>query len=113
MDRVLHRWAQGQAYARYLKVLGKVITPVIVLYEVYKKIKRERGEEMAKLCVAQIEKTRVVPIDQGIALRAADLSLEFSLPMADSFVLATARAFRAELVTSDADFQKVPGVRTL
>jgi predicted nucleic acid-binding protein len=39
--------------------------------------------------------------------------LEFSLPMADSFVLATARAFRAELVTSDTDFQKVPGVRIL
>ena len=104
---------KASAYARYLKDLGKIITPVIVLYEVYKKIKRERGEEMAKLCVAQIEKTGVVPVDQGIALRAADLSLEFSLPMADSFVLATARAFRAELVTSDTDFQKVPGVRIL
>ena len=104
---------RASAYARYLKELEKVITPVIVLWEVYKKIKRERGEEMAKLCVAQIEKTGVVPIDQGIALRAADLSLEFSLPMADSFVLATARALRAELVTSDADFQNVLGVRIL
>ncbi len=104
---------KASAYARYLKDLAKVLTPVIVLYEVYKKIKRERGEEIAKLCVAQIEKTGVVPIDQGIALRAADLSLEFCLPMADSFVLATARALRAELVTSDADFQKVPGVRIL
>ena len=29
---------KASAYARYLKDLGKVITPVIVLYEVYKKI---------------------------------------------------------------------------
>jgi toxin FitB len=46
-------------------------------------------------------------------LRAADLSLEFSLPMADSFVLATARALGAELITSDTDFKNVPGVRVL
>ncbi len=83
------------------------------MYEVYKKIRRERGEEMAKLCVAQMEKTRGVPIDQAIALRAADLSLEFSLPMADSFILATARALGAELITSDTDFKNVPGVRVL
>ena len=31
---------------------------MVVVYEVYKKIKRERGEDLAKLCVAQIEKTR-------------------------------------------------------
>ena len=41
------------------------------------------------MCVAQMQKTRGIPIDQDLALRAADLSLEFSLAMADSFVLAT------------------------
>jgi len=104
---------KADAYARYLKDAEKVVTPAIVIYEVYKKIKRERGEEMAKLCVAQMEKTRGVPLDQNLALRAADLSLEFSLPMADSFVLATARALGAELITSDTDFKNVPGVRVL
>lgn len=104
---------KADAYARYLKGPEKVITPVVVLYEVYKKIKRERGEELAKLCVAQIEKTRFVPIDTDIALWAADLSLEFSLPMADSFVLATARSFGAEVITSDADFRKIPGTTVL
>ena len=104
---------KADAYARYLKELEKVATPAVVAYEVYKKIKRERGEEVAKLCVAQMEKTRGVPIDQAIALRAADLSLEFSLPMADSLVLAAARAVGAELITSDTDFKDVPGVRVL
>ncbi len=104
---------KADAYARFLKEPAKVATPAIVIYEVYKKIKRERGEQMAKLCVAQMEKTRSVPIDQSITLRAADLSLEFSLPMADSLVLATARALGAELITSDTDFQEVPGARVL
>ncbi len=104
---------KADAYARYLKDLQNVATPAVVVYEVYKKIKRERGEEMAKLCVAQMQKTRGVPIEQDLALRAADLSLEFSLPMADSFVLATARVLGAELITSDTDFKDVPGVRVL
>ncbi len=104
---------KANAYARYLKEPEKVATPAVIVFEVYKKIRRERGEEMAKLCVAQMEKTRGVPVDQAMALRAADLSLEFSLPMADSFVLATARALGAELITSDTDFKNVPGVRVL
>jgi len=104
---------KAEAYARYLKDAERVATPATVVYEVYKKIKRERGGEMAKLCVAQMEKTRGVPIDQSLAMRAADLSLEFSLPMADSIVLATARALGVELITSDTDFRNVPGVQIL
>jgi predicted nucleic acid-binding protein len=90
-----------------------IVTPAAVIYEVHKKIKCEQGEEVAELCVVHIEETRVTPLDQSVALRAADLSLEFSLPMADSLVLATARAFGAELVTSDSDFRAVPGVRVI
>lgn len=104
---------KGGTYARYLKVPESVLTPVVVVYEVYKKIKRERGEEVAKLCLAQLEKTQVIPINQDLALLAADLSLEFSLPMADSFVLATARSFGAQLVSSDSDFRAVPGTQVV
>jgi len=104
---------KAAAYAKYLKHPENLLTPVVVVYEVYKKIKRERGEEAAKLCVAQIEKTRVVPLDLTLALQAADLSLQFSLPMADAFVLATARSNAAALVTSDRDFRGIPGVTVL
>ena len=101
------------SYSKYLKNPENLLTPTIVLYEVYKKIKRERGEETAKLCTAQIEKTHVTPLDQALAFRAADLSLQYSLPMADAFVLATARSAGAELITSDRDFQGIPGVTVL
>lgn len=96
-----------------MKEPENILTPAVVVYEVYKKIKRERGEGVAKLCLTQLEKTRVIPINQSLALLAADLSLEFSLPMADSFVLATARSFGAQLVSSDADFREVPGAQVL
>jgi predicted nucleic acid-binding protein len=53
----------------------------------------------------------VVDLDGTLAVSAARVSLENRLPMADSIVLATARAFGAVLWTQDGDFQGLPGVR--
>ena len=100
-------------YASYLKDPDRVITPVVVLFEVYKWVKRERSEEEALIAAAQIEKTRVVPLTSTVALTAADLGLEHGLAFADSVVYSTALLNRAELVTSDRDFASLPGVRYL
>lgn len=100
-------------YGSYLEKLSEIVTPTIVLYEVYKLVKRERTEEEALLAAAQIQKTRIVPLSDSLALAAADVSLEFRLAMADSIVYATARAENAELVTSDSDLRDLPGVTFL
>lgn len=97
-------------YASRLKHPSRVLTPTIALYEVYKWIKRERGEEVALAAVAAMQKTRVVALTEEIALAAADISLATRLAMADSIMLATARAYEAELVTSDSDFTGIDGV---
>jgi predicted nucleic acid-binding protein len=100
-------------YASRLRNLATVITPVIVIYEVYKRLKRELSEDDAVLAVSAMQRSQVVPIDQELALTAADLSLEYGLAMADAIVLATARRFQAELVTSDRDFEAIAGVTYL
>ncbi len=46
-----------------------------------------------------------------MALSAARISLDLRIPMADSIMLATARAWNATLWSQDADFAKIPGVR--
>lgn len=97
-------------YAARLRQPASVLTPTIVLYEVYKHSKRLRGEEGALEAVAAMQKTRIVPLNDELALVAADLSLDQKLPMADAIVLATARLHNAEVVTSDADFQRIAGV---
>lgn len=97
-------------YGVYLERASKVVTPTVVLYEVYKLVKRERTEEEALLAAAQMQKTRLVPLSDSLALAAADVSVEFRLAMADSIVYATARAENAEVVTSDADLRRLPGV---
>lgn len=49
----------------------------------------------------------VIELDLTISLTAAKLKL----PLADSVVLATARAHNAVLWTQDADFEGIEGVR--
>ena len=93
-----------------MRDLSIVATSSIALYEVYKWLKRERSEEDALLAVAAMKQTRIVDVTDEIALTAADLSLSLRLPMADSVMLATARAQNAELVTTDSDFEGIPGV---
>lgn len=100
-------------YARHLRHLPSVVTPVIVIYEVYKRLKRDLSEDDAVVAVSAMQRSTVVGITQDLALSAADLSLEYGLAMADAIVLATARQFGAELVTSDRDFQGMQGVTYL
>lgn len=103
----------AEEYAKRLRQPSAVVTPTIILYEVYKHAKRLRGEDGGIEAVAAMQKTVVVPLNDDLALVAADLSLEHKLPMADAIILATARLFEAEVVTSDADFEHVPGVTYL
>jgi predicted nucleic acid-binding protein len=98
-------------YAVYLTPRYQLLTPTIVLYEVYKKIKRERGEEAALLIAGRLNTTQVVHLTESIAFLAADLSLRHGLAMADAIVYATARDQGAEVITGDADLKDLPGVR--
>jgi predicted nucleic acid-binding protein len=100
----------GEEFAARLRHPGNVLTPTIAMYEVYKWVKRERSEEEAVRAVATMQKTQVVDLTAEIALAAADLSLAHKLAMADSMMLAIARAHRAELVTTDSALDGIAGV---
>jgi predicted nucleic acid-binding protein len=63
------------------------------------------------LAIAAMQQGRVVDLDALLSLEAARLSLEYKLPLADSVILATARANKAVLWTQDADFDGLAGVK--
>jgi predicted nucleic acid-binding protein len=96
--------------ARWLADPGEILTPTIALYEVYKVLKRDASEEDALRAVAQMLRTNVIPLSETLAMEAADTSLEHSLAMADAIVYTTARSRGADLVTTDADLEGLPGV---
>lgn len=100
----------AEEFALRLRNVTAVLTPTIAIYEVYKWIKRERSEEDALQAVAAMKRTRILELTEELALTAADLSLTHGLAMADSMMLAAARAHSAQLVTTDAGFQGIEGV---
>ena len=79
-------------YANYVETasLTNTLTPTIVIYEVYKVIKRETGSDKALAAYAQLKNTKIIPVDENLSLSAADISLEFGMPIADSVIYATA-----------------------
>jgi toxin FitB len=111
----IERFTKGPKASQYKQVIEatkpkEIITSDVVLYEVYKKIKKLKGEEEALLAIAALSQTTIVPIDQTISLEVADYSLEYNLHFSDALVYATARHFKAKLYTSDADLRPLKTV---
>ena len=97
-------------FADAISETERLIVPSITLFEVFKRIRLQRDLDSALYAVAQMQRGRVVDLDTNLAIAAAELSAETGLPMADSVILATARAADATLWTQDADFEGLAGV---
>ena len=91
--------------------VAELVVPSVSLYEVFKRVYQQRGESEALVAVALMQQGSVVDLDASLALSAARISAEIKLPMADSIILATARASGAILFTQDTDFDGMDGVR--
>ena len=89
----------------------ELIVPSITILEVFKRVLQQRGENDALQAVALMQEGRIVDLDASLALSAAKLSAGLKLPMADSIILATARAHKATIWTQDADFEKLPDAK--
>ena len=98
-------------FGRAIEATSELVVPTLSLYEVFKRILQQRAEGDALVAVALMQQGTVVELDARIALSAARISVDLKLPMADSVMLATARAFDAVLWTQDADFKDLPGVQ--
>ena len=100
----------AERYVAYVHRPSHVVTPSIIVYEVYKTVKRSVNEGLACEAIAALQETLVVPLDPYLARSAADISLQHKLSMADAIVYATARKYNVPLCTSDKDFKDLPGV---
>lgn len=84
-----------------------LLVPVITIYEVFKKVLRERGENDALQIASMMQSGRVIELDASLALEAA----RYPLPPADSLIYATAVRHGATLWTQDEHFKDLAHVR--
>ena len=85
-----------------------MLVSAIEVYEVYKVIRRDISEERALEAVSALRRAAIAPVDESLALEAADVSLAHGLAMADSLGYATARRHGARLITAGEDFEGLP-----
>jgi len=109
-------FTDGPAANQFLDVLSReelLMVPSLSVLEVYTWILREHSESDAIRAAAVMQRGTVINLDTTLAMAAAQLSHQHKLPMADSVILATARAADATLFTLDADFEGLENVQLI
>lgn len=96
-------------FAPFIEGREALLVSAIEIYEVYKVIRRDLSEERAVEAVSLMRRATIAPVDESLALDAADVALAHGLAMADAVVYVTARRHGATIVTGDADFGGLPG----
>ena len=98
-------------FANSILATADLLVPTLSLYEVFKRVLQQRGEDDALQAMALMQQGTIVELSTSLALSAARISLNDKIPTADSIMLATARAYGATLWSQDSDFENIPGVR--
>lgn len=98
-------------FAPAIERTSDLVVPTLSVFEVFKRVLQQRDESQALQAVALMHQGRLADLTAPLAMDAARLSRSARLPMADSIMLATARAYAATFWTQDADFAGMPGVR--
>lgn len=100
----------ADSFSSEIEATDRLVVPTICLYEVFKKVNLVAGEAKALQAVAQMKQGRVVDVTERVALQAAQISIRYKIPMADSLILATTWIEQATLHTQDEHFKGLPGV---
>ena len=98
-------------FEKPLLEIDNLLVPTICLYEVFKVVLRERGENAALQSIALMTQGKVIDLNMEISIDAAKISLESKIPMADSIILSTAYKHDATIWTQDKVFEGLPQVR--
>ena len=98
-------------FARPIQDIENLIVPTICIYEVFMRLLSLRDKEEALRTVGVMSLGQLIELDRQLALNAARISLDLKLALADSIILATARAAGATLWTQDEHFKELEDVK--
>jgi toxin FitB len=100
----------GETLALELPTNDQWIVPTIVQYELSRWLAREISDAAAARAIAFSKELVVAPLTTDIATNAAAYAKVHGLATADAIIFATAADARADLLTCDAHFSKLPRV---
>ncbi|MGB0993111.1 MAG: type II toxin-antitoxin system VapC family toxin [Akkermansiaceae bacterium] len=97
-------------FASAIEKTEDLIVPSIILTEVYRWMLRNSSESEALTVLAVMKQAKVTDLDAFHAVASAELSHKHKLPLAAGIIYTTARQCGADLITQDADLEKLEGV---
>lgn len=98
-------------FAPAVQAVADLLVPTLSVYEVFKRVLQQKNESDALQAVVLMQQGTVIDLTSPIAISAARISHREKIPMADSVMLATARAFGATFWSQDADFENMTDVK--
>ncbi|CAN5880134.1 hypothetical protein BH11VER1_BH11VER1_20870 [soil metagenome] len=93
-------------FAQAIEDAELLIVPSVCIYEVFKVILREKGEDDAFLAIAAMQQGKVIDLDADLAIEAAAVGNEEKLALADSIIYTIAQKHSATLWTQDSHFSQ-------
>lgn len=103
---------RGAKVRDYVDGSEPLYTPSICLTEIRSRYLRDGRDPTARIKFV-IERSFIIPLDEEIALLAADIKHEFKLHTVDAIIYATAKNKNLLLVTGDSHFKNLPNVEIL
>lgn len=91
--------------------LENLFVPVITIYEVFKKLLIEVGEDKAIMAIAHMKLGKVVELDSDLSIFSAKIGKDYKLALADSIIYATAKKYNCVLWTQDKHFKDLENVK--
>lgn len=119
-------WVSGGALGKQARAAiesecgeeGEIVVSTISAWEIALLVRRGKiglsmdvGDWIEK--VNRIDAVRFMPVDNSIAIKSIDLPGEFHNDPADRFIVATARALSAPIVTKDRLIREYEHVKTI
>jgi predicted nucleic acid-binding protein len=84
-----------------LRDTASLVVPTVIIYEVFKVVLRESGENEALQAAVAMRKGTIADLTSSLAIAASKISLEHGIPMPDSIIFATAKKYDATIWTQD------------
>ena len=99
--------AQADLFASSIDPPADLRAPVITIYEVTKKVRRQLGDDVASRAVVLMQRSPIIKIDMRLVITA----LINGLPVADSLIFPTNQSIGAVVWTQDQHFAGLPNVK--
>jgi uncharacterized protein with PIN domain len=98
-------------FAQAIEDTELLLVPTVCIYEVFKVILRERGEDEAFQALTAMEQGLVIDLTSDLAIEAAAIGHEEKLAFADSIIYTVAKRHNAIVWTQDIHFSGKANVR--